>query len=127
MHGNVFFAHEPRMMRDPETGVRRPRDLSSANRYGTIRFVFNRDEHPSLTPSESLVQAQKVLANFDPHNDYVCYAGGDPLSIAITFLALKALRIHTVQFLRYDRERGRDGGSSGHGFYVPVTVNLNAS
>lgn len=99
------------------------RDLSSAHRYGRIRHIW-----PASAPAASMVPGPVLrtmlqeLRDFKPGSDFVSHNGGDPMGLALIFLALRELGHREVQFLRYDREIGQDGRRSGRGFYVPVVV-----
>jgi len=98
------------------------KDLSSAQRYGAIHPVLGEDDHPSITPGPSLSKVSKVLRDFRPDTDYLCSAGGDPMALALSTLALASWNIHEFTLLRWERERETDGTRKGGGFYVPITV-----
>lgn len=98
------------------------KDLSSAARYGTIQPILEEDEHPSSTPGPALSKMSKALREFRPEVDYLCSAGGDPMSLALAVLALANWNIPEFTLLRWERERDTDGTRTRGGFYVPITV-----
>ncbi len=101
------------------------RDMSSAHRYGNMTFVLGQDDQPSVTPGPCLNRFRKVLKDFRPEHDFICFAGGDPMALALAFLALKEDNHPELQFLQYNRARDLDGErKKGTGYYVPVTVPL---
>ncbi len=120
----VYIVQQPRPFYDRVTGVMVPKDMSSAQRYGKIVHVLEADEQPSITPGPSLFNLQKKLRDFNPELDYICYAGGDPMSLALALVVLKEFNHREVQTLRWDRERSTDGQRMAGGFYVPVLTPL---
>lgn len=101
------------------------KDLSSAQRYGKIHPLLQRGEQPSLTPGPVLHLFLREMKNFDPTMDSLCFAGGDPMGLALALVALKEMNFKEVTVLRWERERATDGrrDASG-GFYVPVLTPL---
>ncbi len=122
--GVVYVVQQPRPFRDRATGNTFPKDLSSAQRYGKLVPILDAEDHPSLTPGPSLFQLQKKLRDFNPERDYICHAGGDPMSLALALLVLRDLNLKEVQVLRWDRERSTQGERLAGGFYVPVLTPL---
>jgi hypothetical protein len=99
------------------------KDLSSASRYGKLIPVLEADEQPSLTPGPALNKAKGKLQDFK-QEDYVCYAGGDAVALALALLVLRDMGFRRVNLLRWERELQLDGTRSGQGFYVPVETPL---
>lgn len=122
--GTVFVVQQPPPFKDRNTGAIVLKDMSSAQRYGKIIQLLESGEQPSLTPGPSLFTLQKKLRDFNPTKDYICYAGGDPMSLALALLVLRDFNFREVQALRWDRERSTSGERLPGGFYVPVTVPL---
>lgn len=102
----------------------KPRDLSSANRYGAIEFVLDDTDAPSQNPSASYHKIHRRLLGFEV-NDYIFTAGGDPLAMGLVVAALKELGHREINFLVWERERDIDGTRKhGVGYYVPLRVKL---
>jgi len=93
----VFFIHEP--SRDYV-------DLSTAESFGEVEFVFAPTYPASLYPMESHARATEVLQDFDPAKDYLAFCGGDQGSIAICVIALCENDIWSIPWLRWDRRKG---------------------
>lgn len=110
----VYIAQEPRSNMD----------LSSAHRYGRLEMVLDAKAMPSITPGPCLVAAERKLRAFRPDVDYLCFAGGDPVALALAMLALRGCGLKVISFLRWDRERDISGKRTAGGFYVPVHVPL---
>lgn len=109
------------VVQEPAAG----RDFSSAQRYGKLVSVLTSREHASLTPGPALHKMSKCLRDFNPHKDYICFPGGDPMALALAMLALRDMGFKEVQFLRWERERSIDGERKpGSGFYINVSVPL---
>lgn len=122
--GTVYIVQEPPPVRNVHTGKSIMKDLSSAQRYGRLMMLLGSSDQASLTPGPCLFQLQKGLRDFNPNEDYVCFAGGDPMSLALAMLVLRDYGFKEVQTLRWDRERGVDGERKPGGFYSPVTTPL---
>lgn len=100
------------------------RDWSSASRYGALVFLLAPREQPSLNPTGALMKIRKGLRDFR-QEDYITFAGGDPLGGIFAGLALGELGFSSIQLLRWERERSLDGQRiQGAGYYVPVNVQL---
>ena len=110
----------------------RKRDLSSAQRYGTIVYLIDDPEfQPSLFPAKALMEIVNRLREWDyhPERDYVVFAGGDSVGALmlgqITSAFGRVSRGNTTtkfyRTLRWDRELQPDGTRAG-GFYTPVVV-----
>ena len=112
----------------------RKRDLSSAQRYGTIVYLIDDPEfQPSLSPAKALTEIINRLQEWDykPERDYLVFTGGD--SVGALMLGQSAsifgrVSINNIQpkfyrTLRWDRELQPDGTRAG-GFYTPVVVPL---
>lgn len=100
------------------------RDISSALNYGQIRVVLASDHIASLQPETASETIRQAMRNFNPDRDSICFAGGDPLSYAMTLVALKGLRHKRVTVLRWDRDKSPGGDRLVQGKYVPVTIDL---
>lgn len=100
------------------------KDLSSAQKYGTIIPVLAEGEQPSSTPAACMNRIYDVVNTFDEKTDYVCFAGGDPMSLALTLLVLADIGVESAKVLRWERERNFEGSRTGGGFYLPVETPL---
>ena len=110
----------------------RKRDLSSAQRYGTIVYLIDDPEfQASLFPAKALMEIVNRLREWDynPERDYVVFAGGDSVGALmlgqITSAFGRITRRNIIpkfyRTLRWDRELQPDGTRAG-GFYTPVVV-----
>ena len=111
----VYLVQEPRAAKD----------LSSAQRYGTLQPILGAGDDVGLTPGPALHKLARALRRF-AGDDYLCAAGGDPLGLALALVALRnETPLREVQFLRWERERDIHGRRlQGVGFYVPTKVQL---
>lgn len=100
-------------------------DVSPAARYGDIQFVLSPGDRTSSTPDLSLKKLVAAMEKFDPKNDYIVWSGGDPLSAILTGAVLAELGITRFRFLRFEKNRAREGGNGSAGFYVPVDVDFS--
>ncbi len=117
------------MVQDPPpmyvNGRATTRDLSSASRYGRFHFVLDKSDQPSVAPGPTFQKVKRELKDFDPTQDFLCFAGGDPMSLALAALALRDMNVHGFDILQFNRERDTDGRrKAGSGYYMPVHVPL---
>lgn len=96
-------------------------DVSPAQVYGEIQFVLAPGDRTSSSPDLALKKLVKALEFFKPEEDYVVWSGGDPLSAILTGAVMAELGITRFKFLRFEKNRSKDGGP---GFYVPVVVDF---
>lgn len=94
------------------------RDFSSAHRYGKLEFILLRTDRVSLVPSRALMTLRSKLRKFTAE-DYIVWAGGDPLSPILAGIVLGELSFTEINFLRWERERGKDGLRGNSGYYIP--------
>lgn len=103
----------------------RPKDLSSAHRYGTIRHIF---EDPlfqaSIEPGIARRKMEEALSTFVPERDYVLFLGGDPAGAILLGAILRdQFPGRSIRMLRWERERDVTGKRvAGAGFYVPTML-----
>lgn len=101
-------------------------DVSPAARYGDIHFVLSPGDRTSSTPELSLKKLIAAMEKFNPKEDYIVWSGGDPLSAMLTGVVLSELGITSFRFLRFEKNRGRDGSNgSAAGYYVPIEVDFS--
>lgn len=96
-------------------------DLTPAHRYGAVEFLF---EDPTFQPSIEGRKAVNILyekfKDFDPQEDYIVAAGGDPLGPVLVGMVLREkFPTDVIRGLRYDRMRGITGG-----VYTPVLLSI---
>lgn len=101
--------------------TRRPADVSPAATYGDIHFVLTAGDRTSVNPDQTLRRLDKQLANFTA-DDYILWAGGDPLSLILVGAVLFDLGHDSFRYLRYEKADPRNPSSVP--YYVPVEVTL---
>jgi len=115
----VFVPQKPSAQRESISKI----DLSIAEKYGEIVYVFPDNCQPSHDPIGSLEKARDTLDDFDFNNDFYLVAGGDPFAAAICGMILgqNAERDDVLHFnyLRYDR-----GFRGGEANYIPVRASI---
>lgn len=99
-------------------------DVSPAAVYGDIRFVLSPSDRSCSNPELSLGKLFKELEEFRPREDFIVWAGGDPLSAILAGMVLAELGILKFRFLRFEKNRHTKPGQPVTGFYSPVEVNL---
>ena len=103
-------------------------DVSPAQEYGTIRFIFDAYENPSSRPDEAYTKIYDLLdKEFNDETDYIVWAGGDPFGLYLAGVAFGSLGIKP-KWLRFERLRtppspGDTREVPRPGYYVPVHVN----
>lgn len=102
----------------------RDRDLSSAAQYGKIIPVISNQERPSENPIKALNKIASLLSEYNASKDYLCFAGGDPLVMFLSGVALFAMGFEDVTFLIWERERSESGQRSSKGFYIPKNFSI---
>lgn len=118
----VFVAQQPRPFQDRNSGEWRLPDLSPATQYGAVHFVLSDKDQPSLTPGQALITARKALRGFND-DDYLLWAGGDPLALAICTMVAAAENMGRIRFLRWERNSRRVAPNMGApGLYMPCEV-----
>lgn len=110
-------------------------DVSPALEYGhKIEFIFDAYENASMNPLHSIEQVRRKLRNFNPDQDYIALAGGDPYCSLLIGFVVNEMG-WPLRYLRFERLRQRptisaDGkvvpnnGSSG--YYIPVEMPSSA-
>lgn len=115
--GTVYIVQEPRLGPDHAA-----RDFSPAMQYGQLRFVLRASDNPSLQPNRYAEEMWDILQNFGK-DDFLLWAGGDPLGLAIAASLVAQANEGFINWLRWDRERDSNTGRrTGMGYYTPVKV-----
>lgn len=105
----------------------RDKDLSSAHRYGAIKFLIEDSRlQSSARPGVAQNVLDKGLQDFDPDKDYILHLGGDWAAVMIVGLMLRdKFPGRDIKILRWERERDLEGNRvEGFGFYTPSTIRL---
>ncbi len=120
----VYIVNQPRG--NLRTGIGPTYDVSPAAEWGEIRFIFGKDDFPSPSADLelSINHAWKVLSDFNVEEDYIVWAGGDPISMLIVAPILFDMVDKGIRYLKFERGRNPGGGKPVEGFYTPVEVNL---
>ena len=113
----VFIAHESR----------NALDLTPAEEFGDIQFVFTREFSPGFNPKEAAIIAESVLEGFDFDNDYFLIAGGDPIAGMIASMVLADFadpeNDQVLKTLRYTKDFDAEGVRSIPR-YIPIEVSI---
>jgi hypothetical protein len=109
----VFIVNEPDESRVPEG--RAAYDTNPARAFGRIEFIFT-NEHgaPVRNPERAVDTAHAVLSDATP-NDYLVWAGGDPLGLIIASAVLADITDGKFNYLKWDRAARA---------YAPVELDL---
>lgn len=100
------------------------RDLSSAEKFGEVKFLLPANYKPSLTPGPCLGKIHSGLKDFDPLTDYVFTAGTEPWGMMLLGVALRDMGLSEVNFLRWDRNLDENRLKVSEG-YNPVKVKFS--
>lgn len=98
------------------------KDLSSAAKYGRISPIIYAHEKPMQSIQQTMNRIYNCLEQFDPENDYICFAGGDPIIPFLAGVAMERIGFESVKYLVWNRDRGLDGSKTGTGFYIPKSI-----
>lgn len=98
-------------------------DISPAQSFGSLAFIFDDTEQPGAKPGPSMHKAQSALRDFCDE-DYILWAGGDPAAMAIVAMAASRINNGRVKFLRWERERVGGQRDPKRGYYLPVQISL---
>lgn len=101
------------------------KDLSSAAKYGRIAVVLGAQDKPSVNVANAMALIRSNIEHYDSENDYLCYAGGDPLVLLLTGIELERRGISEITYLIWNRSRDKDGNRNGAGFYLPKKIRIN--
>lgn len=121
----VFITQRPKPRRGWQP------DLSDAERFGSLVYIFDEDDRPHLDPKRGVIKIVKRLGahRFDWHKDYLLYpTSGDPAGlILIAQLLGSTFAAHTVRWLYWSRGTDELGKyTNENGFYVPLELPARA-
>lgn len=110
----VFIVNEPDETRTP---AGRPMyDVTPAEQFGQVDFVFKANERsPVQDPTDAVDRAWEVLKEADS-DDYLVWAGGDPLGLIIASAVMSDITERSFNYLKWDRAVGN---------YVAVQIDTN--
>lgn len=107
-------------------------DITPAEEYGEIKFIFDAYENPSSHPMSAIKKVRDVLNDFDIHTDYIVAAGGDPYGLFLLGYVMSEFN-YPLRWLRFERLKQRPvPGKVGMedqkttGYYVPVEMPKSA-
>lgn len=111
---NVYLVNEPRKNSFGTTF-----DVSAANLFGTIITVFDAKQFPRPSRSTELaVEHARTVLDEITEDDYILYAGGDVIGLAIVAQIADNLLDGRLKFLRWDKDLDAETGR-----YTKVEVN----
>lgn len=104
-------------------------DVSPAQEYGGIEFIFDAYDNPSSDPRASIEKVRIKLGKFDVKKDYIVTAGGDPYAALLVGYVMCEMNL-PLRYLRFERYRsvvGHNGAPSSanvvkSGYYLPVEM-----
>ena len=112
----VFIPNEPSYDRLPK-GVS-PYNLSPAERFGDLVFVFTADDdRPTSNVKKAVDKAKEILYNVT-ENDYLLIAGGDWLGNTIVANIFADNLGGIFQYLSWDKKTR---------LYIPIDIDLDWS
>jgi hypothetical protein len=122
----IYVIAEPSV---PKSATGRVMDLSPLAEYSTdVRFLVLRGQAPTFAKDALYQQIRASLAEFDPENDFLVWAGGDALGAVMTGIALAEKGVTRFHWLRHERSKLPDGRRDpSRGRYVPIPVDPTAT
>jgi hypothetical protein len=101
-------------------------DMSKAEKYGKIKYIFDLEDHKILTesPTAAIVRAIKALENYDAERDYIAWPPASPLALIVVIMAIMAMGKDSVQYLSWDRTKDPSTGERSGGMYIPITYSV---
>jgi hypothetical protein len=104
--------------------TRHQMDVSPAAVYGEIHFVLSTGDRTCANPELSMDRLRRALREFKPRDDFILWAGGDPLSLLVAGMVMLDLGITKFRYLRFEKNRNTKAGQPMTGFYSPIEVRL---
>jgi hypothetical protein len=109
------------LLQEPTTS----RDLSSAEKYGKIIPIIGAEEKPSINIAAALNKMLRAMSTYSPENDFVCFAGSDPIVQFLLGIAAERLQISEITHLIWQKDRSATDRTSG--YYLPKKVQLRTT
>ena len=103
-------------------------DVTPAEEYGKIKFIFDAYENPSSHAAASIEKVRDALNEFDPENDYIIAAGGDPYGLFLVGYVMNEFS-YPLRWLRFERVKQRPTPGQiqkTSGYYAPVELPKSA-
>lgn len=98
-------------------------DTTPAEQYGQIHYIFESGFSPSLNPAKAIELVHAAFEAFNPDQDFLVWAGGDPAALMVVGVLAGAYSSSgDVRWLKWENNRDpvtRQPTGSGH--YIPVT------
>ena len=91
-------------------------NFTTASRYGELISILEKDEKPSLVPGPCMHKLKKFFDKEVRDQDYIVWAGGDPLALFQAGVAAAQSGVKTVTWLNWDKLKQK---------YIPVEVLIN--
>lgn len=104
----VYFVQEPSPRRQQP-------DISSAERFGETKYVYDYRFPVSQRPEDAYRHAQEILRDFDPAHDWIADCGGDKMALGVVIHVLADWDV--IPFLRWNRWNG--------GVYEPSHIGVD--
>lgn len=99
-------------------------DITPAQEFGTVNFIFDAYENPSSRPVAALEKVRATLADFDSAKDYVVAAGGDPYGLFLVGFVMNEIGAE-LKWLRFERIKQKPvpgKQQEQEGYYVEVAL-----
>lgn len=102
-------------------------DLSAANTYGPMEFIFEGHERVFALPMPSLHKARRSIGkNFNYERDFLLHPNSlDQMALICCLTAILDQRPPYINILYYDRAKNEDGTRNQRsGTYYPIKLEL---
>lgn len=101
-------------------------DISPAEEFGKIKFIFDAYENPSSHPKSAIEKVKEYLSEFDSDKDWIVAAGGDPYGLFLVGYVMGD-NCNKLRWLRFEKSKqrpvpGQKVEQKSLGWYVEVKV-----
>ena len=98
-------------------------NLSQADRYGKLVYVFEGGKQVFSRTDQGLKHAKEMLEDFNPDHDYILWPNsGDPAALWCCQHALAGMGVPYIKYLYWERGFKDGKRSNSEGFYSPITI-----